>query len=134
MKNGQVNSSHQERRAKKRKKKNINLAIVSDNNHYAGFGPGTANIFRKMVGLPKATWEEKSHSLSNTHSPIKAKYSLKLYDIKLHNCLLLICCCSSILAVLSMSIDPLTAASIYCNAAKNITNFFLIFINTFDNF
>ena len=42
----------------------INLAIVSANNHYAGFGPGTANIFRKMVGLPEAVWsnveEEKN--------------------------------------------------------------------------
>jgi hypothetical protein len=34
------------------KKRNINLAIVSANNHYASFGPGTINIFRKMVGLP----------------------------------------------------------------------------------
>ena len=32
-------------------KENFNLAIVSANNHYAGFGPMTANIFRKMVGL-----------------------------------------------------------------------------------
>ena len=31
--------------------RNINLAIVSANNHYAGFGPETANTFRKMVGL-----------------------------------------------------------------------------------
>jgi hypothetical protein len=31
--------------------KNINLAIVLANNHYEGFGPETANIFRKMVGL-----------------------------------------------------------------------------------
>ena len=38
------------------RRKSINLAIVSANNHYAGFGPGTANIFRKMVGLPEATW------------------------------------------------------------------------------
>jgi hypothetical protein len=29
------------------------------NNHYAGFGPGTANIFRNMLGLPEAKWEEK---------------------------------------------------------------------------
>jgi hypothetical protein len=36
----------------------INLAIVSANNHYPGFGPGTANIFRKMVGLPEATWNK----------------------------------------------------------------------------
>jgi hypothetical protein len=36
---------------KGRGRKSINLAIVSANNHYAGFGPGTASIFRKMVGL-----------------------------------------------------------------------------------
>jgi uncharacterized protein YecE (DUF72 family) len=34
--------------------KSINLAIVSANNHYAGFGPGTANIFRSMIGLSEA--------------------------------------------------------------------------------
>ena len=37
------------------RRKSIKLTIVSANNHYAGFGPGTANIFRKMVGLPEAT-------------------------------------------------------------------------------
>jgi uncharacterized protein YecE (DUF72 family) len=37
----------------------INLAIIAANNHYAGFGPGTVNIFRKMLGLPEAKWEEK---------------------------------------------------------------------------
>jgi hypothetical protein len=31
--------------------KQLKLAIVAANNHYAGFGPGTVNIFRKMVGL-----------------------------------------------------------------------------------
>ena len=46
--------SHQRRR----RKKSINLAIVSANNHYAGFGPGTANIFRKMVGLPEVIWSK----------------------------------------------------------------------------
>ena len=54
-------------------RKNINLAIVSANNHYAGFGPGTANIFRKMVDLPEATWnkeqeeEQKSHLLGDVN-------------------------------------------------------------------
>src|SRR6188472_2114662 len=38
----------------------INLAIVSSNNHYAGFGPGTANIFRRMVGLPEAIWSKEN--------------------------------------------------------------------------
>jgi hypothetical protein len=26
--------------------------MIAANNHYAGFGPGTANLFRSMVGLP----------------------------------------------------------------------------------
>ena len=48
-------------------RKNINLAIVSANNHYAGFGPGTANIFRKIVDLPEAIWnkEQKEEQKSN---------------------------------------------------------------------
>jgi uncharacterized protein YecE (DUF72 family) len=37
----------------------IKLAIVAANNHYAGFGPGTANAFRNMLGLPEAKWEDK---------------------------------------------------------------------------
>jgi uncharacterized protein YecE (DUF72 family) len=35
------------------------LAIIAANNHYAGFGPGSANIFRNMLGLPEAKWEER---------------------------------------------------------------------------
>jgi uncharacterized protein YecE (DUF72 family) len=37
----------------------INLAIIAANNHYAGFGPGTVNLFRNMLGVPEAKWEEK---------------------------------------------------------------------------
>ena len=37
---------------------NIKLAIMTANNHYAGFGPGTVNIFRNMLGLPQAEWKE----------------------------------------------------------------------------
>ena len=44
-------------------RKSINLAIVSANNHYAGFGPGTANTFRKMVGLEEVTWGEEKDKL-----------------------------------------------------------------------
>jgi hypothetical protein len=39
--------------------KHMNLAIVAANNRYARFGPGTVNVFRKMIGLPEAKWEEK---------------------------------------------------------------------------
>ncbi len=45
------------------RKNNINLAIVAANNHYAGFGPGTANLFRGVVGLPQANWGENKQNL-----------------------------------------------------------------------
>ena len=42
-----------------RKRDKVNLAMIAANNHYAGFGPGTANLFRKMVGLPELSWEDQ---------------------------------------------------------------------------
>jgi uncharacterized protein YecE (DUF72 family) len=64
-----------------RGRKSINIAIASANNHYAGFGPETANIFRKMVSSKEARWrqnmkdrEEKGHA-SNSIQHSKKKYS-----------------------------------------------------------
>ena len=37
----------------------INRAIIAANNHYAGFAPGTANIFRNMLGLSDAKRENR---------------------------------------------------------------------------
>jgi uncharacterized protein YecE (DUF72 family) len=51
-----------------RGRNSINIAIVSTNNHYAGFGPGTANIFKKMVGLPEAAWSKEDDDKSHLHS------------------------------------------------------------------
>ena len=39
--------------------KNVKFSIASANNHYAGFGPATANTFRSMMGIPEAVWEER---------------------------------------------------------------------------
>ena len=36
----------------------LNLAIVVANNHYAWFGPATANTFRKMLDLSEVTWND----------------------------------------------------------------------------
>jgi len=36
-----------------------NLAIIAASNHYAGFGSGSANMFRNMLGLPEAKWEDR---------------------------------------------------------------------------
>ena len=47
------------KRAKdKEQRDRLNLAIVAANNHYAGFGPGTANTFRKMLDLSEVTWSD----------------------------------------------------------------------------
>jgi hypothetical protein len=47
----------------------IKLAIVTANNHYAGFGPGTANVFRNMLGLPEAKWEDTGKDQEQEASP-----------------------------------------------------------------
>ena len=47
----------------------IKLAIIAANNHYAGFGPGTANIFRNMLGLPEAKWEDRGKEQEQEASP-----------------------------------------------------------------
>ena len=45
------------KRARDEQRDRLNLAIVAANNHYAGFGPGTANTFRKMLDLSEVTWD-----------------------------------------------------------------------------
>ena len=47
----------------------IKLAIVAANNHYAGFGPGTANVFRNMLGLPEAKWNDRGIEQEQEASP-----------------------------------------------------------------
>jgi hypothetical protein len=62
--------------------------MIAANNHYAGFGPGTVNIFRNMVGLSELSWDdqqqiqeqllqqkekEKDQQISNSHQPFSEK-------------------------------------------------------------
>ena len=42
----------------KEQRDRLNLAIVAANNHYAGFGSGIANTFRKMLDLSEVTWND----------------------------------------------------------------------------
>jgi hypothetical protein len=42
---------------KERGRNEVSLAMIAANNHYAGFGPRTANLFRKMVGLSELSWK-----------------------------------------------------------------------------
>jgi hypothetical protein len=36
--------------------KDVRNAMVAANNHYAGFGPETTNMFREMRGLKRVEW------------------------------------------------------------------------------
>jgi hypothetical protein len=38
----------------------VNAAMVAANNHYAGYGPETSNIFREMLGLERSWGDEKA--------------------------------------------------------------------------
>ena len=58
----------------------LNLAIVAANNHYAGFGPATANIFRKMIGLPEVLWERKEKDTSQEINNISRERQITLND------------------------------------------------------
>ena len=55
----------------------IRLAIIAANNHYAGFGPGTANIFRNMLGLQEAKWEDKGEQQRESKYPQQHHLNLK---------------------------------------------------------
>lgn len=39
--------------------KDVKMGIVAANNHYAGFGAATANMFRLMRGLPSVEWRTR---------------------------------------------------------------------------
>jgi uncharacterized protein YecE (DUF72 family) len=41
----------------------VSLAVTAANNHYAGFGPGTSNLFRKMVGLSELSWADQQQQI-----------------------------------------------------------------------
>jgi uncharacterized protein YecE (DUF72 family) len=41
------------------KNNEVSIAMIAANNHYADFGPGIANMFRKMVGLSELSWENQ---------------------------------------------------------------------------
>lgn len=41
----------------------LSFGVVAQNNHYAGFGPGSVNIFRRILGLPELQFAgEKNQS------------------------------------------------------------------------
>ena len=61
----------------------VKFSIVAANNHYAGFGPGTVNIFRQLLGLEEVKWGDEfiptddlgkdNHESTNKRRTIKTK-------------------------------------------------------------
>jgi uncharacterized protein YecE (DUF72 family) len=45
-------------KAVNRVKNRLSFGVVAANNHCAGFGPATANTFRKMLGMKEGVYEE----------------------------------------------------------------------------
>lgn len=39
--------------------RDVKVGLVAANNHYAGFGPETTNMFREMLGLNRVKWGEE---------------------------------------------------------------------------
>jgi uncharacterized protein YecE (DUF72 family) len=39
--------------------KSVETAMVAANNHYAGYGPETTNMFREMLGLKRVSWGDE---------------------------------------------------------------------------
>ena len=37
----------------------VKFSIVATNNHYAGFGPGTVNLFRQLIGMQEVKWGDE---------------------------------------------------------------------------
>jgi uncharacterized protein YecE (DUF72 family) len=52
----------------KKAQKRLRIAIVAANNHYAGFGPATANQFRALMGEEPAVWDEMKQAKLNWQS------------------------------------------------------------------
>jgi hypothetical protein len=56
----------EELKSVQRFERNVKAAIVSANNHYAGFGPGTVKIFQEMMELPELSWRTRKTLINST--------------------------------------------------------------------
>lgn len=63
-----------EKENKRGRKKEVSLAMIAANNDYAGFGPGIANLFRSMVGLPELSWTNQQPQQQGQQSQISNPY------------------------------------------------------------
>ena len=48
----------------------VKFSIVAANNHYAGFAPGTVNIFRQLLGLKEVKWGDEFIATDNLEKDV----------------------------------------------------------------
>ena len=58
------------------------FSIVAANNHYAGFGPGTVNIFRQLIGLEEAKWGDEYVSPDDFEKGVDTSANTRLIKTK----------------------------------------------------
>jgi uncharacterized protein YecE (DUF72 family) len=56
-----------------RSSEEVSAAMIAANNHYAGFGPGTVNIFRTMVGQTELSWQDQAQLEKQMSTPKRAR-------------------------------------------------------------
>jgi uncharacterized protein YecE (DUF72 family) len=60
----------------------VRFSIVAANNHYAGFGPGTVNIFRQLLGLEEVKWGDEIEMIDSQAAKEDDDYNHKTTLIK----------------------------------------------------
>ena len=58
----------------------VRFSIVAANNHYAGFGPGTVNIFRQLLGLEEVKWGDEYIATDGANKRFIKTKQTSLYD------------------------------------------------------
>jgi hypothetical protein len=80
----------------KQNEKDAKIAIVTANNHYGGYGPGTADIFRENMDMQKLSFDnvdiakinrqlelESRINVSDRKQSNKGKQTTQLYQVSL---------------------------------------------------
>ena len=65
----------------KQNEKDTRIGIVAANNHYGGFGPGTVDTFREMMGMELLSFENVDLQKINQQLDLEGKFDL---DMKSH--------------------------------------------------
>jgi len=61
----------------RQKEKDVKAAIVAANNHYAGYGPGTVDTFRKNMEMERLSFENVNIEKINHQLDLESRLNWK---------------------------------------------------------